>query len=668
MDLNKLKKEIQRLRQEIRQADYRYYVLSDPDISDKQYDDSLRKLQDLEKKYPQLITADSPTQRVSGGLVEGFSTIRYKVKMLSLDNTYSVEELKSWKAKIKRMLKKDVDLGYLVEPKVDGVSCSLVYEKGLLKLGSTRGDGEIGEDVTINIKTIRSLPLSLRGDYPQSIEVRAEVYMEKEDFKAMNKLRVAQGEPAFANPRNATSGSLKLLDPTVVSKRKLRCLVHSFSQAKGIVFKTHKHFLDKAREWGLPIDAQSQHCQDLNQVIDYCFKQQARRQEFAYEVDGMVVKVNDFNLQRELGATLKSPRWAVAYKFPAHQATTKIKQIELGVGRTGIITPVAILEPVQCGGVVISRATLHNFDEIKRLDIRKNDTILLERAGEVIPKIIKVIVSKRKGSEKKVSIPSICPVCKGAVAKEKEGEVYWYCANPDCPAQLKRAVRHFASRGAMDIEGMGERVVDELVDRGIVNSLVDIYKLKKQDLINLPLFKEKKTDNLIVAIKNSRQQPLARFLYGLGIRHVGEKAASLLAQRYGNIDKLAKLKTRGLEAIPEIGPIMAFSIVSFFANSKIKRTLQAFKAAGLALTQEQARVKRNKISGMSFVFTGELENLSRAQAKELLISAGSKWSSSVSKNIDFVVAGKNPGSKLTKAKELGVRIVSEGEFFKLIGK
>jgi len=666
MDLNKANKEVQRLRKEIRQADYRYYVLSDPDISDKQYDDWLKKLKSLEENYPQLITPDSPTQRVSGGLAESFSTIRYKVKMLSLDNTYSIDELRSWEDKIKRMLKKDVDLDYLVEPKVDGVSCSLVYEKGLLKLGSTRGDGEVGEDVTSNIKTIRSLPLSLKGDYPQTIEVRAEVYMEKEDFKVVNKLRVAQGEPAFANPRNATSGSLKLLDPVVVSKRKLRCLVHSFGQANGMVFKTHKHFLDKAREWGLPTDTQSQHCQDLSQVINYCLKQQARRQEFNYEVDGMVVKVNDFKLQKELGATLKSPRWAVAYKFPAHQATTKIKQIELGVGRTGIITPVAILEPVQCGGVVISRATLHNFDEIKRLDIRQGDTILLERAGEVIPKVIKVITSKRSGKEKKVAIPSKCPACRGEVSKEKEDEVYYYCLNPNCPDQLKRSLKHFASRGAMDIEGMGESVIDQLVDRGVVRALNDIYQLKEEDFLKLPLFKEKKTINLCSAIAKSKKQTLGRFLYGLGIRHVGEKAASLLAREFKTIDRLFKVAKGELEAIPEIGPIMAQSIVNFFSSDKIKTMLDEFKKLGLNFSSEKTVAKKSKISGKVFIFTGELDGLSRTQAQKAVEALGAKWISAVSKNIDFVVVGKNPGSKHRKAKELGLKIISQKQFLALL--
>jgi len=665
MGISQIKSQIERLRQKIRQADYRYYVLSDPEISDKEYDTLLKKLQTLEKKYPQFITSDSPSQRVSGGVVDGFPAIRHKVKMLSLDNSYSIDELKSWEEKIRRMLKRDLALDYVVEPKVDGVSCSLVYEKGQFSLGSTRGDGEVGEDVTSNLKTIRSIPLKLQGNYPEAIEVRGEIYMEKDDFQKVNNYRVSQGEAPFANPRNATSGSLKLLDRSVVAKRKLKCLVHSFGWAKGVDFKTHGDFLDKVRKWGLPTDKKSCFCSDLKAVVEYCLKQEARRDNFSYEVDGMVVKVNSLGLQKELGATLKSPRWAVAYKFPAHQATTKVKDIEFGVGRTGIITPVAILNPVKCGGVVISRATLHNFDEIKRLDVRKADTVLLERAGEVIPKIVKVIKSRRSGKEKKVSIPSVCPVCKGRVAKEKEEEVYWYCLNPDCPAQLKRALKHFASRGAMDIEGMGESLVDILVDRKIVKSLVDIYRLTGKELINLPLFKEKKAANLISAIEKSKRKSLSQFLYGLGIRHVGEKAAMVLAERFQLIDQFFKLKNDDLEKMPEVGPVMAASVVEFFSNPKTKKMIEEFRRVGVNLNQQKSAAKKSKLKAKTFVFTGELEGLSRAQAKQLIKTAGANWSSSVSKNTDFVVVGKNPGSKYNKAKALGVKILNQVEFLGL---
>ncbi|UCC95944.1 MAG: NAD-dependent DNA ligase LigA [Candidatus Omnitrophota bacterium] len=667
MSLEKVKKEIESLRELIRRADYQYYILSEPEISDKDYDDLVKKLKSLEGKYPQFIVPDSPTQRVSGGIVDGFSTVRHKVKMLSLDNTYSIAELKEWEEKIKRMLKRKVDLDYMAEPKIDGVSCSLTYEKGILRIGSTRGDGQVGEDVTTNIKTIRSIPLHLRGlNLPEIIEVRGEVYMKKTDFEKINQERTKAREAPFANPRNATSGSLKLLDSSLVAKRSLECLIHSFGLAKNYSFKTHKQFLEKVKLWGLPTDSHSKWCKGLKEVIDYCLYWEQRRDSFQYEVDGVVVKVNALVLQDELGTTLKSPRWMVAYKFPAHQATTKVERIDFGVGRTGIITPVAILKPVECGGVTISRTTLHNFDEVRRLDVHEGDTVLIERAGEVIPKVVKVITSKRSGKEKAVRIPSRCPVCKSAVAKEKEEEVYWYCTNIDCPAQLKRSLIHFASRGAMDIEGMGESVIEELVNRKVIKSVVDIYVLTKNDFLKLPLFKEKKANNIIAAIEKSKDRSLARFLYGLGIKHVGEKAASLLAERFKNIRYFFQLKKIDLEGIPEIGPIMASSIVKFFSASKAKKMIEEFKKAGVNLTRKSTVVKKGKISGKTFIFTGELKGLTRSQAQRLVEENGGRWVSSMSKSIDFVVVGENPGSKYAKAKKLELKIIDEAAFKDLI--
>jgi DNA ligase (NAD+) len=480
MELYRAQKKIEELRQIIRQADYRYYVLSDPEISDKEYDDLLKELKDLEKKYPQFISADSPTQRVSGALLKGLPTVKHKIKMLSLDNTYSIDELKDWEGKIKRRLKNKISLDYVAELKIDGVSCSLTYQRGLLSTGSTRGDGEIGEDVTANIKTIKSIPLRLGGDtLPEILEVRGEIYMEKADLEKINKIRLKEGEAPFANPRNAASGSLKLLDPRIVSRRNLKCYVHSFGWVKGWEFKKHWDFLETIKTFGLRANPASRYCKDLEEVIAYCQDWQEKRDKLEYEVDGMVIKVNDYNLRQELGETLKSPRWAVAYKFPAQQATTVVEKIEFSVGRTGIITPVATLAPVECAGVTISHSTLHNFDEIERLDVRQGDTVLIERAGEVIPKIVKVIISKRNGKEKKVKVPTHCPVCSSEVIKEKEEEVFWYCPNPNCPAQFKRSLLHFTSRSAMDIEGLGESVVEELVNRGLVKNLADIYKLKK---------------------------------------------------------------------------------------------------------------------------------------------------------------------------------------------
>ena len=660
------KKEIEQLRERIRHADYCYYALSEPEISDKEYDNLLGDLKNLEEEYPELITPDSPTQRVSGSVLEGFSAVEHKKPMLSLDNTYSIEELRAWEKKIKRALKREVEFDYVVELKMDGISASLTYQKGFFSIGATRGDGDRGENVTANLKTIRSIPLKLIGKSNlASFEIRGEVYIGKKDFKKLNKERLRSGEAPFANPRNAASGSLKMLNPSVVAKRNLKCFIHSFGIAKDYNFSSQREFLSRVGEWGFRSNPHNKYCKSLKEVIDYCLYWEKEREALDYEVDGVVVKVNSFFLQEELGATHKSPRWAVAYKFPAQQATTRIEKIEFGVGRTGIITPVAILEPVECGGVRISRATLHNFDELKRLDVRESDTVLIERAGEVIPKVIKVITSKRQGKEKKIKIPNSCPVCGGNVAKEKEEEVYWYCLNLDCPAQLKRAILHFVSRRAMDIEGIGEAIVEDLVDRKIVKSPVDIYHLSKEDFLNLPLFKDKRADNLVAAIDKSKKRSLSNFLFGLGVRHVGEKAAILLAERFGNIDHILKLGEAELREVPEVGPIMASSIVKFFSSKSNKKMVEEFKRAGVNLVQARPVVKKSRISGKTFVFTGELNSLSRSQARELIEKLGAQWTSTVSQNTDFLVVGENPGSKYVRAKHLGVAIIRERRFLEL---
>ena len=667
-DLKKIKKEIEELREEIRRHDYLYYVLDNPEISDKEYDDLVRRLKELEGKYPQFITPDSPTQRVSGQVLEGFKTVRHKVAMLSLDNTYSTEEVREWEARNKRLFKKEVELDYVVEPKIDGVSCSLTYQKGVLVLGATRGDGSVGEDITANIKTINSIPLKLLSkDVPEVLEVRGEVYMEKEDFQRLNKERAKQGEQPFANPRNAASGSLKLLEPALVAKRRLKCFIHSFGYSEGFSFKSHKEFLEKAKAWGLRVNPYYKHCKNIEEVIEYCLKFQEEREKLEYEVDGMVIKVNSFSQQERLGTTLKSPRWAVAYKFPAHQATTKLLGVEMSVGRTGAITPVAVLKPVECGGVTISRSTLHNFEEIERLDIKIGDTVLVERAGEVIPKIVKVITSKRTGKEKPVKVPKSCPICGGKISKVKEEEVAYYCINPTCPAQLKRALLHFASRGAMDIEGVGESLVEELVNRGLVKDLADIYFLKREDLFKLPLFKEKKVGNLFSAIEKSKKKELAKFLYGLGIRYVGEKIARILAERFPDIDKFFSLKKEDLENIEEVGPNIASSVIEYFSQSSVKQLIKKFKKAGLVLKEKKTK-RESSLRGKKFVFTGELTSFTRSQAQEEVLKRGGEVSSSVSKNVDYVVVGKNPGSKFNKAKALKLRIINEEEFNKVLEK
>lgn len=669
------KKQIEKLRQLIRYHDYRYYVLNQPEISDKEYDELLKRLTELEKAYPELVTPDSPTQRVSGEVLEGFNTVMHRVKMLSLENTYSIDELKEWDERVHKGLGKGQKVEYVAELKIDGVSISLTYTNGVLTQGATRGDGERGEDITQNLRTIPTIPLRLievpRYPFPDILEVRGEVYMSKADFEVLNRERQKKGEPMFANPRNSAAGSLKLLDPSIVAKRKLRCFIHSFGLLEGgKTFQTQWEFLEVAGKWGLRTNPKSRLCSNLDEVIKHYHHWEKKRESLDYEVDGMVIKVNSFAQQRSLGATLKSPRWACAYKFPAKQATTKLKNIKVQVGRTGVITPVAELEPVECGGVIIKHATLHNFDEIERLGVRIGDRVIVERAGEVIPKIVKVVESVRTGKEKVFKIPKNCPVCNSQIAKEKEEEVAYRCINPTCAAQLERGLIHFASRTAMDIEGMGESVVIQLVRRRLVKDFADIYFLKKDDFLTLELFADKKADNLLSSIERSKKRPLSRLLYALGIRHVGEKAAYVLANRFGSLDKLIKVKENELSQIYEIGEVMAKSIVDFFQQDSIKRLVQKLKKAGVNMVEPKRRPfsRSGAFVDKTVVFTGELSEFTRSEAERLVRDMGGSTPSSVSKKTDYVVVGENPGSKYDKAKKLGVKIIDEVEFKRLLGK
>ncbi|MFC1645718.1 NAD-dependent DNA ligase LigA, partial [Candidatus Omnitrophota bacterium] len=502
------KKKIEKLREKIIHHDMRYYVLNQPEISDKEYDDLLRKLRDSEKLYPEYITPDSPTQRVSGEALKEFKTARHRQRMLSLDNTYSIDELRDWEERVYKGLGSQ-KVEYVAELKIDGVSSNLTYIDGYLNIGATRGDGQTGEDATLNLRTIRAIPLRLQAEeVPKSIEIRGEVYMEKKYLDMLNKERAKNNETLFANPRNAAAGSLKLLDARIVAKRHLNFFAHSLGSLEGKVFKSQWEFLEVIKSWGIRTNPHIFLCKDLEEVIELSQEWEEKRDKLEYEIDGMVIKVNSLEQQRLLGTTLKSPRWAVAYKFAAHQATTRLIDVIVQVGRTGVLTPVAMLKPVECGGVKISRATLHNFDEIERLCVRVGDRVIVERAGEVIPKIVKAVDSVRSGKEKIFKIPSKCPECKSDVVKEKEEEVAYRCINPSCPVQLEKGLLHFASRSAMDIEGMGESVVHDLVKNGIVSKFCDIYFLKKEDFLKLPLFKDKKADNLVQAIEASKKRPL----------------------------------------------------------------------------------------------------------------------------------------------------------------
>lgn len=652
-------KKIDSLREQIREHDRRYYVDSQPTISDKEYDELMKRLAELEDLYPRYKSDDSPTARVSGGILEGFAQLSHRRKMLSLDNTYSLEELSEWDARVRKGAGND-RLEYAVEHKIDGLSANLTYEEGRLVSGATRGDGSAGEDVTANIKTIRAIPLLLRGPkLPSLIEIRGEVYMEKKDFQELNAQRGQEGQVLFANPRNAASGSLKLLDPAIVRRRGLNFFAHSLGESQGFAVRSQWEFYQRLRAWGVRVNPYTRLCKDFQEVLSYCRLWQEKRDSLSYEIDGIVIKVNSIPAQEKLGSTLKSPRWAVAYKFPARQATTAVKAITVNVGRTGVVTPTAQLEPVACGGVIIQNATLHNFDEIRRLGIRVGDIVLIERAGDVIPKVVKV--TEHRGKQE-FPVPRTCPACGEKVVKEKQEDVAFRCINPACPAQLSRQLLHFASRNAMDIEGMGEAVVEQLVSLSLIKNVADIYSLTADDLSRLESFKQKKINNLLAAIERSKHRPLSRLVYALGIRHVGEKAAYTLAQRFLTMEELSAAPKEQLDAIEEIGPVLADSVATYFAQPATSRLIRRLSASGLAMKEEKLSGARSPLSGKSVVFTGELSAMSRSEAQALLRSLGGNPSSNVSKRTDLVVAGDNPGSKYDKAKRLGVRIITEAEF------
>ncbi len=659
-----IKNQIEQLKAKLRKHDYLYYVLSQPLVSDKEYDDLMRQLIILENKYPQYRTADSPSQRLSSGISPGFKTVKHRQGMFSLDNTYSIDELRAWDERVRKGLGENNNYKYVVELKIDGVSANLTYVDRKLILGATRGDGQTGEDVTANIRTIRAILPELLDKAPKDLfEIRGEVYMDKNDFLKVNQERLEQGEALFANPRNATSGSLKLLDSSLTAKRRLSFFAHSLGVYQGEPIDTQWDFLTKLTRWGIRVNPNSALCSNIEEVIGYCQKWQDKRDELSYEIDGIVVKLNSFLQQKELGFTAKSPRWAVAYKFAARQATTELLAIKVNVGRTGVITPTAELKPVECSGVTISNATLHNFDEIERLGLREGDRVLIERAGDVIPKVVKVVEQKGK---KPYNKPEKCPACGEKIIKEKAEDVAYRCINSDCPAQLERALLHFASRDALDIEGLGQAVIAQLVKLGLLKSLADIYKLKINHLLKLELFKEKKANNLLNAIEKSKTQPLARLIFALGIRHVGQKAAYTLAQEFSDMDKLMRARFEELDRIPEIGTVMAGSIVDYFNLGRIKKLVQELKNSGLNMRQEISKVRANRLTGKTVVFTGELEGFSRSEAEELVRKSGGLATSSVSSKTDFLVAGESSGSKFNKAKELGVKIISEHEFKEMI--
>jgi len=659
MNQTQAKKEIRALTHTIEKHNHQYYALNDPIISDEEYDRLLKKLIDLEEAFPQLKSPVSPTQRVGAKVQGNLPTVKHSSVMLSLDNTYSLQELKQWYERVVKGLD-GLKPSLTAELKIDGLSCAIRYENGHLALAATRGDGDTGEDVTHNAKTIRDIPLHLKGKVPSLLEVRGEVYMDKEDFILLNQQRKHEGQVLFANPRNAAAGSLKLLDARLTAQRRLKFFVHS----PGVLQKdnpplTQWEFLKQVQNYGFIVNSHNRLCRNFDEVIAFCEEYASKREAISFDVDGIVVKVNDLSQQAKLGMTLKSPRWAVAFKFPAYQASTIIKEIIVQVGRTGVLTPVAELEPVACAGVTISRATLHNFDEIKRLGVNVSDRVLLERAGDVIPKIVKVLEKHSKGE---FVPPKVCPSCNGKIQKEKEEDVAYRCLNPSCPKQLERLLVHFASRGAMDIEGLGEAVVDQLLAKGLISDLADIYFLKKEPLLDLDLFADKKAENLLKAIRSSKSRPLSKFIYGLGIWQIGVKAAVNLAGHFGSLDAIIDARVEELQAIDEVGPVMAESVVEYFQQPQVKKLLAKFKDAGLNLSEPKRSSSGNRLQGKKFLFTGELAGFKREEAMFRVQSQGGEVLAAVSKNLDYLVVGENPGSKLRKARQLGIKILNQKDF------
>ena len=652
---------VKELRQALHRNNYRYYVLDDPEISDAEYDRMMQELVRLETDFPDLISPDSPTHRVGAPPLDKFETIEHSIPMLSLENAFNDQDIMEFDRRIKRNLNTDSDILYTAEPKLDGVAVELVYENGRLITASTRGDGFFGELITSNVRTIRTVPLRLHTEkekkIPSLLEVRGEVFIAKEAFKRLNNERLDENLPPFANPRNAAAGSLRQLDSKITAKRPLEIFVYGVGRITDLMLESHWDTLYALQELGFRINPHIRPKVTVKEVID-CYKELSeQRNLLPYDIDGMVIKVDSLDLQHRLGATSRSPRWAIAYKFKAIQETTQIIDIDIQVGRTGTLTPVAHLRPVNIGGVTVSRATLHNEDEIKRKDIKIGDTVLVQRAGDVIPEVVKVITSKRTGEEKTFNMPLSCPVCDSSVIRS-ENEAALRCINSSCPAQVKERIKHFASKGAFDIDGLGEKLIEQLVDKELLYSYADIFKLKEDMLKNLDRMGSKSAGNIVRAIKDSKRITLNRFIYALGIRHVGEHVAGILAKSYGSLEELRGTAKEDLEAVDGIGPVVAESIVEFFKKNENRKIVDDMIDNGIRIFRDNAD-KRGKLAGKTFVLTGTLETLTRSEAKREIEEAGGKVSGSVSRNTDYLVIGASPGSKLKRARELGVDIIDE---------
>jgi DNA ligase (NAD+) len=672
-------KRLEELRRLIEHHNYLYYVLDQPEISDAEYDALMRELLQLEEQFPDLRTPDSPSLRVGAPPLEAFATHTHRQPMLSLDNAFGAEELRAFDQRIKRFLGMPPDqrIEYVAELKIDGLAISLTYVDGVFVTGATRGDGIQGEDVTQNLRTFRAIPLRLRQPasapsslfdepvpIPSFVEVRGEVYLTHDEFRRINEEREQTGEPTFANPRNAAAGSVRQLDPQITAKRRLSLFAYGIGAVEGASFETHWQILQTLKAWGFPVNPHARVCWGIEQVVAFCDEWTARRQELNYDVDGVVVKVNSVLMQQDLGYVQRSPRWAIAYKFPAQQARTRILEVRWQVGRTGALTPVAIMEPVEVGGVTVSRATLHNEDEIARKGVMIGDVVVIQRAGDVIPEVVSVVEEERDGDEQPIVRPQTCPEC-GAPVEKPEGEAVARCVNLACPAQIVERIRHFTSRNAMNIEGFGDKWVQRLFEEGIIHDPADVYYLTKEDLLPLERMGEKLAENLLNSVERSKQVPLSRFIYALGIRHVGERAAQLLAEYLGGLDALMNASEEQLLQIPEIGPATAREVVEFFRREENRKVIQKMLDAGVTPFAERQK-RSDAFAGLTFVFTGALRHFTREQAEALVRELGGKASGSVSRQTSYVVVGESPGSKYQKALQLGVPVLTEEQFLQMV--
>ncbi|MBW1990031.1 MAG: NAD-dependent DNA ligase LigA [Deltaproteobacteria bacterium] len=661
--------EVRSLRESIARAAERYYAFDDPEISDAEYDRMMRRLEELEAEYPELATPDSPTRRVGAPPLEKFETAPHSVPMLSLENAMSREEVAAFDQRARKALGLSGPLSYTAEPKLDGVAVELVYENGSLVLASTRGDGYVGEVITDNVRTIRRVPLSLKGEgVPERLEVRGEVYLPKAHFARINQEREDQGLPLFANPRNAAAGSLRQLDSKITATRPLDMFCYGVGRVSGVIFETQFSLLKTLAGWGLPVNlAGTRGGVSLEEVFAYYEELSEKRHKAPYEMDGLVVKVDSISYQQDLGTTARSARWAIAWKFPPVQESTRVEDIVVSVGRTGALTPVAVLAPVSVGGATVSRASLHNEDEVKRKDVRVGDRVLVQRAGDVIPEVVKVLDPDREGRNPPFVMPRACPVC-GSEAVRLQGEAVSRCINALCPAQVKERIKHFASKAAFDMDGVGDKLVHQLVERGLAKSFEDLFTLTMDDLVPLTRMAEKSAGNILSSIEQSKDVTLGRFLYALGIRHVGEHVARTLASHFKDIRRIMSASKEELQEIPEVGPVVAQSVASFFANPQNVEAVEELLRRGVRIKEEEAPEKGRPLSGRTFVLTGALSSMTRSQAKERIEAAGGRVSGSVSKKTNYVVAGESPGSKLDKARDLGVAVITEEDLKDMLGE